>query len=194
MSFYTGTQAEVLFSNPVAYPAEGASSTSAVLLPTGASSAYQQPLFPGGFWQQGRANQVVTGLMSGVISGQGSATTATLTLALNTANNTASSNATLGAFPALTMTSFSAGPFWVHFAIQARVVGYGTSSVSTQLVTSGAFWATGNSTSVFSLLAPTTLSTIDFSVNQWFSPTVTMSTNSASNTMTLQQLVIWGEN
>ena len=193
MSFYTGTQAEVLFSNPAAYPAAGGSSTSAVLLPTGASGAYQQPLFPGGFWQQGRQNQVVTGLMSGVITGEASATTATVTLALNTANNTASSNATLGAFPALTITSFSSGPFWLHFQIQARNVGYGTSSVSTQLVTSGAFWATGNSTSVFSLLAPTTLSTIDFSVNQWFSPTVTMSTNS-TNSMTLQQLVIWGEN
>jgi len=194
MSFYTGTQAEVLFSNPAAYPAEGASSTSAVLLPTGASGAYQQPLFPGGFWQQGRQNQVVTGLLSGVISGQSSATTATVTLALNTSNNTASSNATLGAFPAITITSFSAGPFWLHFAIQARNVGYGTSSVATSLETSGALWATGNSTSVFSLLAPTALSTIDFSVNQWFAPTVTMSTNNSGNTCTLQQLIIWGEN
>ena len=66
--------------------------------------------------------------------------------------------------------------------------------MSTQLVTSGALWTTGNSTSVFSLLAPTTLSTIDFSVNQWFAPTVTMSTNNSGNTCTLQQLVIWGEN
>ncbi len=194
MSFYTGTQAEVLFSNPAAYPAEGASSTSAVLLPTGASGAYQQPLFPGGFFQQGRQNQVVTGLMSGVISGQASATTATVTLALNTANNTAASNAVLGAFPALTITSFSAGPFWLHFVIQARNVGYGTSSVSTSLECSGSLWATGNSTSIFSLLVPTALQTIDFSVNQWFAPTVTMSTNNAGNTMTLQQLVIWGEN
>ena len=42
-------------------------------------------------------------------------------------------------------------------------------------------------------LVPTLLSTIDFSVNQWFAPTVTMSTNS-TNSMTLQQLIIWGEN
>jgi hypothetical protein len=193
MSFYTGTQSEVLFSNPAAYPAEGASSTSAVLLLTGASGNYQQPLFPGGFWQQGRQNQVVTGYMAGVISAEGSATTATVTLGLATANNTASTE-TLGAFPAFTITSFAAGPFVLWFAVQARTVGYGTSATSTSLETSGYIMASGNSTSVQSLLAPTNINTVDFSVNQWFAPTVTMSTNSASNTMTVQQCIIWGEN
>ena len=193
MSFYTGTQAEVLFSNPSAYPAEGASSTAAVLLLTGASGAYQQPLFPGGFWQQGRQNQVVHGLMSGVISGESSATTATVILGLATANNTASTE-TLGSFPALTITSFASGPFWLEFTVQARNVGYGTSATSTSLETSGAFWAAGNSTSIFSLLAPTNINTVDFSVNQWFAPTVTMSTNNAGNSMTVQSCVIWGDN
>jgi hypothetical protein len=193
MSFYTGTQAEVLFSNPSAYPAAGASSTSAALILTGASGAYQQPLFPGGFWQQGRQNQVIHGLISGTISGQASATTATVTLGLATSNNTASSE-TLGAFPALTITSFSSGPFWIEFVVQARNVGYGTSATATSLETSGCFFATGNSTSVFSLLAPTNINTVDFSVNQWFAPTVTMSTSNAGNTMTVQSVVIWGDN
>jgi hypothetical protein len=194
MSFYTGTQAEVLYSGPPAnFPAAGASSTSAVNTMVGATGDYSQPLIPGGFWQQGRTNQLVTVEFYGACSGQGSATTATFVLGLDTAANTIGGS-TLLTYPALTITSYSSGTIAGYAVIQNRGAGYGTSSVATNLLSSGTLVGYGNSLSSVYAAGPTALQTTDFSVNQWLYLTVQMSTSSASNTFTLEQVIVRGEN
>lgn len=196
MSFYTGTQAEVLFSGPPAnYAAAAASSSAAQSLVTGATGNYQQPLLPGGFFQEGRTNQLVRVTFSGVLAGQSSATTAIFTAGLNTAANTIGGS-TLAAVNALTVTSFASGAFFGEFLIQNRGSGYGTSSVSTNLLTGGYAAVQNGSTTggAMALAVPTALQTIDFSVNQWLYLTVTFSTSSTSNSATLEQLVVYGEN
>jgi hypothetical protein len=194
MSFYTGTQSEVLFSGPPAtYTTGGASSTAAFNLTVGSTGNYQQPLFPGGFWQQGRTGQLASfeGVLT--VSGQGSATTLTVVLQLDTAANTIGGS-TLLSFPAWTITSYSAGSIYFGGIIQNRGSGYGTSSVATNLQTSGWYIQSGNSLNVAGSVGPTQLATTDFSANQWFTVQGTMSTNSASNTAALASLVVRGEN
>lgn len=194
MSFYTATQCEALFSGPPAnYVAAATSAATAQSLVTGASGNYQQPLIPGGFFQQGRTNQLVTGEFSILMSGQASATTATIIAGLNTAAN-AIGGSTLLTMPALVVTSFASGTVYGNFMIQNRGSGYNTSSVATNLLSSGWVMGSGNSTNVFGCAGPTALQTVDFSVNQWLYLTVTFSTSSTSNSATLEQLVVRGEN
>jgi hypothetical protein len=127
------------------------------------------------------------------LSGQSSATTATITAGLaTTANNV--SGSTLVALPAFTCTSFSSGTVFGHLLISNWGSGYGTSSVSTSLQSSGWLAYTGNSTNGVVTAGPTALQTTDFSANQWLYLTVTFSTSSTNNSATLEQLVVFGNN
>lgn len=185
----------MLFANGFAYPAANASSSSAQSLVTGASGKYQQPYFPGGFFQQGRTGQVAAVEFAVILAGQGSATTATFTAGLNTAANTIGGS-TLVAANAFTCTSFASGTVHGRVIISNFGSGYGTSSVSTNLwSTMSAIFNNGSTTGGGAVAGgPTQLPTIDFSVNQWLYLTVTFSTSSASNSATLQQLIVYGLN
>lgn len=197
MSFYTGTQSEILFAGPpAAYPAAGASGTAAVTAFAGGSGNYQQPLFPGGFWQQGRSSQCASVDIYATMTGQASATTATLVLQLNTSPNSISSPSTLLSIPAITITSDSSAPLVIHADLLNRGSGYGTSSVATNLVTSGWYMynIAGATNHVFGAVAPTSLQTTDFSVNEWLNLQVTMSTNSGTNNITVNTVIVRGEN
>ena len=194
MSFYTGTQSEVLFSGPPAsYTAGGGSSTSAFNLTVGSTGNYQQPLFPGGFWQQGRTGQLATIEGSIIVTGQGSATTLTLVLQLDTAANT-TGGSTLLTYPAVTITSYSAGVIYFYAFVQNRGSGYGTSSVATNLYTTGWWMGSGNSLVTQNAAGPTQLATTDFSVNQWITLQGTMSTSSGTNSAQLASIIVRGEN
>lgn len=199
ISFFSGTQAEVLFANGFAYPAAAASSSAAQLLVTGASGKYQQPYFQGGFFQQGRTGQVAKAEFTITLAGQSSATTAIFTAGLATAAN--SSGSTLVAAQSYTCTNFAAGIVHGEVLISCFGAGYGTNSVSTNLVSTIDLRVNNGSTpnqpaatSGVTLGGPTSLTTVDFSVNQWFYLTVTFSTSSTSNSATLQQLVLYGLN
>jgi hypothetical protein len=196
MSGYTLTQGEVLYSGPPAnYPAAGGSSTSEVSAMVGATGDYSQPYWPGGFWQQGRQNQVSSFKFCLLVTAQSSATTLTVKLRANTAPNSfTTSDPLLLAFSAITITSYSSGTVWGEGFVQCRGTGFGTSSVSTNLLSSGTITGAGNSTSVTGGGGPTALQTLDFSVNQWLELSVTMSTNSGTNAATLEQFVLTGDN
>jgi hypothetical protein len=191
MSGTTDTWAETVFGGPPSnYPAAAASSSSAQSLITGASGDYVQPVLPARFFQQGRQNQVVTGILSGIISGQGSATTAIITLGLATSSNTISGT-TLVAAPAITVTSLSSAGWWMDFVINCRGSGYGTSSVSSTMLSACNLSCTGASGTTS---APNSVTTIDSSVTQWLYASVTFSTSSVSNSCTLQIFDIFGMN
>jgi hypothetical protein len=193
LTAYTGTQSEVIFANGFAYPAANAASASAQSLITGASGKYQQPVFYGGFWQEGRSNQVSTADFVISITGQASATTAIITAGLNTAPNNITGS-TLVASSAITVTSFSSASFIGRLLISNFGSGYGTSSVSTNLQSSMNLVYTNSATNGTNAAGPTALQTIDFSVNQWLYLTVTFSTSSATNSATLQQFMVSGLN
>jgi hypothetical protein len=195
MSFYTGTQSEVLFAGPpAAYTAGGATSTAAFNLTAGSTGNYQQPLLPGGFWQQGRNGQLVAWELYLKVTAQASATTLTLVVGLDTAANSISGIATLISLPALTVTSYTAGGIYLSGLIQNYGAGYGTSSVATNLQTSCWYLASGNSTTLQGVVNQTQLATTDFSVNQWFTVQGTFSTSSGTNSAQLVTAVVRGEN
>jgi hypothetical protein len=194
MSFVSGTQAELIWSGPSAsYTAVNAVSASAQFLMTGATGAFEQPFIPANFWQMGRRNQRARVEIGGLLTGQGSATTAIFTLGLATAPNTATpgtGGGSLLATAAATVTSLAAVGWRFKADILSRNVGYGTTSVSTSLLTDGevsiaAVQATG---------PPTLLSTIDASLQWWVYLTVTFSTSSATNSCQLTRADVWGLN
>lgn len=193
MSFYTGTQTEVLFSNGFAYPAANASSSTAQSLIAGASGKFQEAVFPGLFFQSGRTGQVASVDFALLITGQASATTATITAGLATSSNNVSGT-TLVASSAFTVTSWSSGSAVGKILISCFGAGYGTSSVSTNLWSSLSLNGFGNALAVTAAGGPTNVTTIDASVNQWLYLTVTFSTASATNSATLQQLIVNGLN
>jgi len=195
MSGYTMTQEEVLYSGPPSnFPAAGTSSSSTVLAMVGATGDYSQPLLPGGFWQQGRQNQVVRFTFSGACTAQSSATTLTVGIVLDTSPNSIASDTVLLTYPALTVTSYSAGTIYGEGIIQSRGQGYGTSSVATNLYASGCIFGSGNSLNICGCAGPTQLATTDFSVNQWMAMTIAFSTNNGTNAFTLEQFVLEGMN
>lgn len=195
MSFYTGTQSEVLFSGPpAAYTAGGSTSTAAFNLTAGASGNFQQPLLPGGFWQQGRTGQLAQWEMYLLVTAQATATTLTVVVGLDTAANSIAGLSTLISFPAFTVTSYTSGGIYLSGIIQNRGSGYGTASVATNLQTSAWYLGTGNATTIQGVVNTTQLATTDFSVNQWFTVQGTFSTSSATNSAQLVALVVRGEN
>lgn len=195
MSFYTGTQSEVLFANGFAYPTANASSSAAQSLVAAASAKNQQPLLPGGFFQQGRTGQVAAVDFAVILSGQVSATTALFTAGLSTTSGNISGT-TLVSSSAFTCTNFSSGTAMGRILISCFGAGYGTGATGTEtnLWSSMSVSAAGNSTNVTAAGGPTNVTSIDFSINQWLYLSVTFSTASASNTAILQQLIVSGLN
>lgn len=194
MSFYSGTQSEILFANGAAYPAANASSAAAQSLIAGASGKFTQPLFPGGFFQFGRNGQVVSVDFAAALTGQASATTALFTLGLSTTSNNIAGS-TLVSTGTFTVTNFASATIMGRAVISCFGAGYGTSSVSTNLVSSlNVAYQTGNTAGASALGGPTSLTTIDASLNQWLYLTVTFSTSSATNSVTLSQLLVSGLN
>ena len=194
MSFVSGSQTELLWSGPSAsYAAVNAVSSSAQFLMTGGTGAFEQPFIPANFWTMGRRNQRARIEIAGLLTGQGSATTAIFTIGLATASNTATPGTGGGALlatAAATVTSLSAVGWRLKADLLSRNVGYGTTSVSTSLLTDG-------EVSVATVQAtgpPTLLSTVDASAQWWVYATVTFSTSSATNSCQVTRAEIWGLN
>jgi hypothetical protein len=195
MSFTTGTQTETLFAGPPAnFAAAAASSSAAQNLMAGATGDYWQPYFQGGFFQLGRQNQLVTGKLIGIVTGQSSATTMIITVGIvpGQANfNTLTGNVTLVASPAITITSLSGVGWEFDFTTLCRGAGYGTSATSTNLVSSGVISVGSNLQGV---AVPNSATTMDATNWNWITASVTFSTSSATNSCTLEQVVINGNN
>ena len=196
MTYENGTQTQVLFAGPPAsYTAGGSSSTAAFALTAGATGNYQQPVLRGLVLEQGRNNQLFTieGWLE--VTAQSSATTLTVTVALQTSQNqSTTTNGVLLTFPAWTVTSYSTGGIWFKTSTINRGFGYGTSSVATNLQTSGQYLGTGNSTTIQGVVNMTQLATVDGSVNQWVTIVGQFSTNSGTNSAQLMQVILRGEN
>ena len=197
MSFYSGTQAEVLPGGsgpPSNYAAAAANLTGAQNLMTGASGDYVQPYIPAFFFQMGRTGQLVTGRLNGVISGQGSATTAVITLGYNSSSNAVGSTPLVSS-PAITVTSFSGAGWQFDFTILCRGAGYGTSATSTSLLSSATMAVNNGTTAgIVTVAPPNSVTALDCSVNNWLVASVTFSAGSTSNSCTLESYYVCGMN
>jgi hypothetical protein len=202
MSFVSGTQAELIWSGPSAsYTAQAAASSSAQFLMPGASGAFEQPFIPANFWQMGRRNQRARIDMAGVLNSTGGTTTTIIfTLGLATSPNTATPGAgggNLVATTAMTVTSFAANSAWrLSAEVLGRNVGYGTSSISTSLLTDAEVKCvnSGATTLIGGMGAPVLLSTIDCSAQWWLYALATFSTAATTNSCQLTRCDIWGLN
>jgi hypothetical protein len=195
MTGYTTNISEVVYSGPPAnYPAAGASSIVEVSAMVGATGVFSQPYFPGGFWQQGRQNQVARFTFALLVNAAAT-TTLQVRLRLNPSPNAFNTaDPLLIAYNALTVSSYASGTIYGTGIIQSRGQGYGTTTVANNLITSGEINGQGNSLAVNGAGGPTALTTTDFSVNQWLELSVQFNTSSASNNATLEQFVLEGMN
>ena len=193
MSWFDGVPAALLYGGPPQdYPAAAAASAAAQSLQTGASGGFSQAYVPVGFWPLDKQGRVVLGTLAGKLTGQATATTAIITLGLATAPNSITGT-TLVASPAITVTSFSNAGWEFDFKIVMRGSGYGTTTVSTSLSSTATMSINNGTTAGITTQAPPNLvTTIDASVNEWIYATVTFSTASATNSCTMQQVIVWG--
>lgn len=190
MSWYDGVPAALLYAGPNQdYPAAAAASTAAQSLQTGATGGFSQAVIPFGFLPQNGGARAVLGHLAGKVTGQASATTATFTLGLSSTPN-AIAGTTLVAPPAITVTSLSNVGWDLDFRLLFRSSGYGTTTVSTSVLSSGVLSL--GSTNLQTTAPPNLVTTIDASVAQWLYATVTFSTSSATNSATMQSVLAWG--
>ncbi len=202
MSGSAGPFTELLWAGPsVSYAAQAAVASTAQFLMPGATGAYEQPFIPVNWWQIGRRNQRARIELGGLLTGQATATTAVFTVGLATAANTATPGTGGGVLcttVAATVSNFAAGGWRLQADMISRGVGYGTTSVSTSLLTDAqvsiASGTYATPTNVTSTGAPTLLSTIDCGAQWWVYATVTFSTASATNSCQLTRAEVWGLN
>jgi hypothetical protein len=188
MSWYDGVPVALLSSGPTTnYSAAAASSSAAQSLISG--GANYQPAIPYGYFQPGKSGNLIFGHANGVLTGQASATTATITIGVSSTIQSISGGTatTLLASTAMTITNLSGVGWELDFKILNRGTGIGTSS-STSLLTTGVI----SVSTAQSVCAPTSVTSIDASVNQWMYATVTFSTASGTNSCTLEQFMIYG--
>lgn len=224
MSFITGTQMETLFAGPATYQAAGAATAGWVqaaaavttaqplmVAASGASGAvgFVQPAIPAGFFQPGRANQLVKIVANGIISWVATAsTTATFQFGLQAAAQGTSTAAPTFApslissmvIPNQTLAATNI-PWRFELELLARQTGYGATAVSTALLVTGfggVTTAVTNAVGVVPIWAPLTpqvVTTVDASVNNYIGATITFGTNaSASNTCTMLNMLVFGCN
>jgi hypothetical protein len=202
MSIITPIPTELIWAGPSAsYAAQAAASSAAQFLMPGATGAFEQPYIPANFWQIGRRNQRVQINLAGLLTGQSSATTAIFTVGLTNLSNTATlagGGGALVACSAVTVTNMTAAGWRLQADVLTRMVGYGTTSISTSLLTDAEVKIGGGSGSVTAgavgLGVPTLLSTIDAGAQFWVYATVTFSTASATNSCQLTRADVWGLN
>jgi hypothetical protein len=196
MTWYNGVPAALLFSNTAAYAAAAAAATTAQSLMAASSGNAEQPAIPFGFLEQGRPGQVVTGGAVGTVTGQATATTMVMAMGLNSTiggNPTTTAILTTAAY---TVTSFSNVAWELDFQINFRTTGFGTASVSTTPYATANFTlnpsAGAPTSSISDVVLGSAPSTIDASVTQWLWLTVAFNTASATNSCTLQQMIVYG--
>lgn len=193
MSWFDGVPLSLLYAGPPQdYPAAAAAASTAQSLVTGATGGFSQPYIPQGFLPMGKSGILVMGSCNGKVTGQASATTMILTMGVATSANSVAGT-TLVSSPAITVTSFSSAGWEFDFKIVARGTGYGTTTVSTSLITSATMTTnTGTTAGITTQAPPNLVTTIDASVTQWLYWTVTFSTASATNSCTLQEVIVLG--
>lgn len=197
MSFLTGTNTELIYANTTSGTAKNTFTTEVAINDTAGMGA--QASLPAFFFQSnpttsGKALHIIA---SGILSSTGTPTY-TFTLRLGAAGSTTAA-IILGSAALTTVTGASNG-FWrfegdVVIQAPAGAAGANTTARGTGIINGTAGLASPFSYALFGGAAsPGTVATIDTSITNYFNFNVACSASSASNTITLQQLMIFGLN
>lgn len=195
-SFLSGTVTEVIFQTVADYTAIASFTTELSLL-----SGARQPSFPAGFFDnQNKPGKGIRIFARGVLGVTGTPTYTFQVRLGSTAGPTFITGTSVGVSAAITTQSGVTNVYWeLGMDLICTVPGIGTGNCTLSgagLVSSPAGFA---SPFVYPL-EPTTpntatwTSTIDDSVTQYLNLTVTSSASSASNTLTMKQLLVYGLN
>jgi hypothetical protein len=192
MSGLTGTWGELLFKNAAAFAAVNTVAVETMINPPGTGP---QALIPGGFFMQrpqSVANTIrlhASGLISTFTSG-----TWILTLRTNTAFNSIAGSTLVSTGAAFTPIFSITNAYWeLDCLLTLSVIG-GTalSNIRTFGKFSSPILPTANVGTI--PVGPTNLATFDTTVNNWLSLSATPSVSSASNSITLEELEVYGTN
>lgn len=202
MSFITGTNKELLYAN-TSVGATLATFTTEAQLNTTATMGVQAKLSPD-FWP---ANQNSVGRAIQILARGTIASTATPTYTFTVRGGAAGNITTapiLAGTGAVATISGATTSAWVFEAV-CVLKAIGAAGANSTLFTVGrldsnAFSGTANTsvagglTTAGTLVAPGTVTTLDTSITNYINFNVACSASSASNTVTLQQLLVYGLN
>lgn len=194
MSFITGTNTELIYASTTAATAK-ASFTSEVQINDTAGMDVQAHL-PPDFWlpSQRSEGQGIRIVARGILSSTGTPTY-TFTVRLGSAGSTSAATA-LGSAALTTGSGVSNQIFQLEGDFVVTNIGATGANSSGQGV--GLIWGSGFATTINPVYGggttPGTVSTLDTSITNYVNFNVACSASSASNTITLQQLLIFGLN
>ena len=198
MSFWTGTNVELLYASTAAGAAKNTFTTEVAI--NDVATMGPRPLLPKGFFLAGRADSVGKAIYvraSGIVS---STATPTYTFTLRGGATGATTGAILLGSAALTTASGIANVPWYYegycvlevladgAASTLRGVGDICADGYSAATTTRTFPLWGNAAS------PGTVTTFDATIDNYINFNVACSASSASNTITLHQLLVFGLN
>lgn len=194
MSFITGTNTELIYASTTAATAK-ASFTSEVQINDTAGMDVQAHL-PPDFWlpSQRSEGQGIRVVARGILSSTGTPTY-TFTVRLGSAGSTSAAIA-LGSAALTTGSGVSNQIFQLEGDFVVTNIGATGANSSGQGV--GLIWGSGFATTINPVYGggatPGTVATLDTSITNYVNFNVACSASSASNTITLQQLLVFGLN
>lgn len=194
MSFLTGTSTEVIYASTVAGAAK-ASFTSEVQINDTATMGVQAHL-PADFWlpNNSAVGKGIRIVARGIFSSTG---TPTYTFTVRGGAAAATSGAIILGSTTLTTGSGVTNQFW-EFEGEAFLKTIGAAGANSTLLGTGLLSSPGTANKIDPIYGnattPGTVTTFDTSITNYINFNVTCSANSASNTITLQQLMVFGLN
>lgn len=194
MSNYTGTVMELLYASTAVGTAKASFTSEAQINDTAGMGV--QARIPADFWLPNNA-QLGRGLLikaRGILSSTGTPTF-TPTIRLGTAGST-SGPIILGGAALTTVSGAANAPFEIEGEIV--LTAKGADGANSTLRGIGRILSPGLATSYAALwggaASPGVVATVDTSINNYINVNVACSASSASNTITLQQLLVYGLN
>lgn len=195
MSLITGTVAELIYQSLAAGTAKNTFTSEAQINDTTGMGV--QALLPPNFWTANNANAVgrtIRIVARGILSSTGTPTY-TFTCRLGTAGSTSAAIA-LGS-AALTTGSGVSNQYW-EFQGEFTLTTIGAAGANSHGVGVGSIVSPGLATTINPLwggaATPGTITNLDTSITNYINFNVACSASSASNTITLQQLLVFGLN
>ena len=195
MSFLTGTSTEVIYASTAAGTAKASFTTEAQINDTAGMGV--QAVLPAKFWFPNRT-QVGRGIMvcAWGIASSSATPTYTFTTRLGAAGNT-SAAIILGSAATTTASSVTNAAWTFRGIVVMEAIGASgnNSTVRGRGEVEGPIIASPGYTALFGGAAsPGTVATVDWSIDNFINFNVACSASSASNSITLQQLVVFGLN
>lgn len=196
MSFLTGTNTELIYASTAAFSASASFTSEQTVNPASGASSPVQAQLPPNFWlannaQPGRGIRIVA---RGILSSTG---TPTYTFSIRTGAASNTSSAIILGSAALTTGSGVSNQFW---ELQGDVIltSIGKAGTNSTVQGIGYLLSTGLANTLNPIYggaaSPGTVATVDTSITNYINFNITCSASSSSNTITLNQLLVYGLN